>query len=201
MIKHVQIGINDATEIQRRLFAKDYLSLEGIDGMSDDTLLSTIVACNGGSEMIFIAVEQDPAPTAQQESATQAKVGPLVDPFRDPATPPSGGMAGSLGHDDPKVELIIHAENRNGETYNRDVEVGVNGRVWQIKRGVKATVPYRVYLAILDAVQTNYTHENVGNDVIEVASDAPRVTVQPSVLPSKQEIADWHARIDNHELA
>lgn len=182
------INISEASPQQLHDFAVSFLGID-VENMSADTMLSTIMAANGGSETIFTLDEA--GPTAQDEAA-EAGVSPT--PAR------GGGMQGSLGHEDPKVKCIINAENRNGETYDRDVEIGVNGRAWQLKRGVPLTIPYRVYLAALSAVQTNYSHTVVGNETVETASNAPRVPIQVLELPTKEEIDAWHEATDHLEL-
>lgn len=53
-----------------------------------------------------------------------------------------------------KYRIVIHKQEGPGGS--DDVPVGVNGRVWQIKREREVTVPAAVYNALMEAVETRY---------------------------------------------
>ena len=51
-------------------------------------------------------------------------------------------------------KIVIH--NHEGPGGRDDVPVGVNGRVWQIKREREVTVPAAVYNVLMEAMETRY---------------------------------------------
>jgi hypothetical protein len=189
-----QVDIFEATPEQRLDYAISFLGLDATESaqMSEQDLFTRISEANGGATNIFYQDNSDVPAALQQQ-------GDAPDPRHEHV--PGAAMAGSLGHEDPKVTLIVNVEQRNGETYDKDLPVGVNGRCWLIKRGVRATVPLRVFLAMQDAIQTNYTHVIDGADVREIASDSPRIAYQYISGPSPAEIAEWRERTDALELA
>jgi hypothetical protein len=128
-----KLDILEATPDQRRAYAIQFLGMDdaSISMASDEDVISRIITANGGSESIFVQI----AVEAPQQAGT---------PPENPDAPHSAGLQGSLGHEDPQVGLRIPNEQRNGQTYSRDVAVGVNGRCWLIQRSKDVTVPYRV---------------------------------------------------------
>jgi hypothetical protein len=69
--------------------------------------------------------------------------------------------------------LVIHKQEGPGGS--DDVTVGVNGRVWQIKREHEVTVPAGVYHVLMDAVEKRYRMNEKGDDFEE--SDVNRFPV------------------------
>lgn len=59
------------------------------------------------------------------------------------------------------VDIIIHSQDGPGG--KDDVGVGLNGRVWNIKRDHKVSVPLGVYNVLMDAVQTDCFQDDHGN--------------------------------------
>ncbi len=197
MPKFSQKPLVDATDAELRTFATEFLGLEVEPDSSSTAIASLILTAQGwagdGTEMIFV-VE---APEAQ----SQAGAPPPFVPGATAPVPaaPQGAMHGSLGHEDPKVTIRISNENRNGEVYSRDVAVGVNGRCCQLRRNVDVTIPYRVYLALRGAVEDSVTHDARTGE--EMHTDVDRVPFTVIRLPSDEEVAAWHTKIDAVELA
>jgi hypothetical protein len=59
------------------------------------------------------------------------------------------------------VALVIHSQDGPGG--KDDVAVGLNGRVWNIKRDKKVDVPMGVYNVLVDAIQTDCVQDDHGN--------------------------------------
>lgn len=59
------------------------------------------------------------------------------------------------------IDIIIHSQDGPGG--KDDVAVGLNGRVWNIKRDYKVSVPIGVYNVLMDAVQTDCFQDDQGN--------------------------------------
>lgn len=97
---------------------------------------------------------------------------------------------------DPKVGLRFH--KTDDKRRSRDVTIGVNGDIYRCQRGVDVKVPYRVYLAVLDAKE----HVAVDSDQINPVTGEPlkvweEVYSYPftvNSMPSDAEIAAWHER-------
>jgi hypothetical protein len=66
------------------------------------------------------------------------------------------------------VKIIVHKQSGSGGT--DDIEVGINGRLWRIKRGVEVKVPDYVEKGLRHAVQyeMGYDPENHSTPVNEV---------------------------------
>ncbi len=69
--------------------------------------------------------------------------------------------------------LVIHKQEGPGGS--DDVTVGLNGRVWQIKREKEVTVPAGVYHVLMDAIEKRYKMNAKGDDFEE--SDVARFPV------------------------
>jgi len=187
-MKMQPLPILDATEAQRRSFATDFLGLDLEPTDTDETIFAKIMAATNNNETIYVQPESDEPAHSQAGSPPQPVAG---------ATRPEDvqRMQGTLGRDDPKVTIFINNEDRNGEIYDRDVAVGVNGTVWQLRRNMPLTIPYRVYEALKVAVRDSITHNpNTGEEHSTPVSAVP-FNVQS--MPPAAEVAAWHERVDS----
>lgn len=171
-------SLAEATPDEIRYFATSFLGIP-TDGLEDSEVLAKLRAANGNSENIFVREGETP-PVDQTGSPPPA-----------PEESVDGALRGSLGHTDPKVQLTIHAEERDGITTTRHKEVGVNGVVWLLKRGESITIPYRVYEALQNAEREVISHDKDGNPISQRAMATP---FNVEVLPPAAEIAAWKAR-------
>ena len=62
-----------------------------------------------------------------------------------------------------RVNILIHKVK--GQTGSSDVQVSVNGKVYLIKRGVVVPVPESVVEVLRNAVRTEYTFVDEGQDL------------------------------------
>lgn len=180
MAKYESVLIDDASPAQLRNYAISFLGIPVSDAMSDPEVLALIKQASD-SASIWIAPSQvidqaGSAPPAQPGAQEPQQSQPLV---------------GGLGRGDPRVSLTLHAEEREGVVVSHHKAVGVNGTVWAIKRGVQVDVPYRVYLALKDAVRDAITHDGEG-EVISQKVHAVPFSVQR--MPSQEEIDAFHER-------
>lgn len=181
MRKFESITIDTATPTQLRNYAQSFLGIP-VEGDDDAAILAKVRAANEG-DTIFISTGPAETPASQTGAAPP-----------DVEKKQGGGIVGSLGRDDPKVTLTLHAEERDGVVVNRHKEVGVNGVVWLLKRGQSITIPYRVYKALELAERHVITHTQDGEQREQVVKNTP---YNIEKLPSEQEVADWHARTDD----
>lgn len=174
-------NINEATPEELRAFAASFLGIPLDEDATDSEVLAKVMAAHE-SDTIFVSNE--PADVDQTGSPPQPAIGQNV----------GGGLVGSLGRDDPKVTLTLHAEERDGVVVNRHKEVGVNGLVWLLKRGESITIPYRVFSALSDAKRHVITHTTDG-EVREQVVQNTGYNIEN--MPPASEIADWHAKYDH----
>lgn len=172
--------IDEATPDELRAYATQFLGIQ-TEGDTDGEVMAKVRAANEG-DTIFVAVATD-------EPADQTGSPPPA-----PATENVGGLLGGLGREDPKVQLTLHAEDRDGVVVNRHKEVGVNGRVWLLQRGISITIPYRVYLALELAEREAITHDGEGNVRVQRVKNTPYNIER---MPGPEEIREWHARVDS----
>lgn len=177
--------IVEASPEERRKFAVQFLGLDIEEGASDEAVYAKIEAAHD-SETIFVMEEPEPADMA-------GAAPPPVDGARETPEARVDRQQGSLGRDDPRVEITINNEERDGEIYSRDKEVGVNGVVWLLQRGKRISIPLRVFLALEAAVKDSITHDKNTGEVH--STKVKSVPYNVHSLPSQQEIAEWRARV------
>lgn len=176
--KFQSVSLDEATTEQVRAYASNFLGIP-VDDVPDGEVMAKIRASIEGNQIFVATPEADAdmsgtAPTPAAESA-------------------GGGMVGSLGRDDPKVTLTLHAEERDGVVVNRHKEVGVNGVVWLLKRGEPITIPYRVYIALKNAERHVITHTPEGEVREQVVLNTP---FNVERMPPPEEVKAWHAKTD-----
>lgn len=180
MSRYESKNIDEATTEELRVYGTQFLGIPLEDNLSDAEVLAKVKTANDGATIWIM-----PAPEIDQTGAPP----PPVDVGQS-----TGGLMGGLGRADPKVRLTLHAEERDGVITSRHKEVGVNGIVWLLKRGESLEVPYRVYLALNDAVRDGITHDSEGEVHHQMVHNTP---FNVEHLPSKEEIADYHSRTDD----
>lgn len=170
-------NIGDATTEEVRDYATTFLGIP-TEGITTDEVLAKVRAATEG-DTIFVRVAPEPADMAG------------VPP---PDVEPQSKLQGGLGHSDPKVGIVLHNEERDGNVINRHKEVGVNGVVWLLKRGERIDVPYRVFLALKNAERSVITHNGEGEVMTQNVKSTP---YNIEHMPSAAEIADWEKRTTN----
>jgi hypothetical protein len=178
----------EASANEVRDYATSFLGIPS-EGLSDGEVLAKVRAANDG-ETIYVRVDEGGVPD-QAGSAP-----PLVSDVGS-----TGGLKGGLGRGDPKVQLTLHAEERDGVVSTAHKSVGVNGVVWLIKRGVSVSVPLRVFYALDVAVRENISHDqspdNEGVPIIQKVHSTP---FNIERMPPQDEIDAWQARTGDLEL-
>lgn len=193
MPKMIRTPIEQSTDDQVRAYAEmTGVEIEPTDTI-DDIRVNVLLSLGGSEEIL---VMQTPAPVDMTGTPP-----PFVEGAREVAQVVPGAMQGSLGHDDPKVKIRIANEERNGKIYDRDVEVGVNGRCWQLRRNADIDIPYRVFMAMQMAVTDSVTIDDTpGAGFPEIHTAVQRFNYQIIDMPSRAEIAEWRERTDAVEL-
>lgn len=194
-----RIAIEDATAPDLREFAATQLGLEVSSSMNAKTLRSKIAT---------VAPDLKHVPSVSAGAAPEPEpaaipVGYVPVEGEDPAKRPAAismPAGADLLHQsmDPKVELEVLTTTDKARA--KACTVSVNGVVTRIERGKKVSVPYRVFLAMQDAVEYQAVDTDENNpitgepikDWVPQHSYPFRVTK----MPTDEEIADWHKRTD-----
>lgn len=186
------ISFDEATPDQKRAYARDFLNLELQPNATDDQVDSLLRSAQPGIAMIFYLEEEEVAPAPApnkplapgalkfEDGAVEAELRPEEGP---------GRQVGSLGKEDPRwlIEIpVVETEDGSG---GKDVIVGVNGRAWQIKRGVEVSLPHRVIVALDHAVTSVLRHNPDNGD--DIRRESKRFPYQIIERPSKDAIAAW----------
>lgn len=175
------IALADATPEQKRAFATNFLSLDLEPDTDDATIDSLIARAQPGIGHIFVMTGPDAAPEIAAEAAAEPE-------------PQGVGSVGTLGRGDPRAIIqipVVDTEDKSGEN---DVMVGVNGRAWQLQRGVDLPVPWRVVIALQNAIGESIRHDPSSGD--ETKTINKRVSFQFVEKPSDAEIKRWHEETD-----
>lgn len=168
----VKIKLADASTEQLRWFASSYLNLEV---SPSDNASSLRVAISRAWDDAEISVPSDMAGESKKA------------PRKTAAAPaPGAALAPKDSSRDPRVTLII--SRQDGPGGDRPVEVGVNGTLILIPRGEPATVAYRYYEALKNAVQTVYEQTPDG-DII--GRDVHTYPFQVTNMPPESAVQAW----------
>lgn len=204
-----RVKIDEAEFETLKYFATVILGIEIKDGTNGAQIRAKIRAAMPNADTIPLPPPPpepivQPSPIAQQDKLNhpivqQALANPVPDenPLARPAAVSLPASA-ELQHAsrDPKVGIRFH--KTDDKRRSRDVTIGVNGDIYRCQRGVDVKIPYRVYLAVLDAKE----HIAVDSDEINPATGEPlkvweEVYSYPFTIhsmPSDDEINDWLAR-------
>lgn len=171
----------DAEPHEIRAFATNFLNLDMTGSENDAEVLAMVERAQPGISLIFV------------EEKEEAE-GPLTGTY-DIIQQDDGRLTGSLGRGDPRV--VINIPFGSEDTIGRaDVGVGVNGVVWQLRRGQNIKVPWRVVEALGLTEQDVIRHDMEKDEVI--ITKAMRFPIQfPEGMPSRETIAEWRERTDD----
>ncbi len=186
MSKLERTPITDATDQQLR----DFCELQQLD-VSDAKSRADLLGILGPVwEHDYITTVSTPEP-AEDEAFATAQQTQAVEPVV------TGARAGGIGANDPVVTVRIgHTPMPGGKD---PVPLGHNGRTLVIQRNMNVALPYRFYLLLLDAIRQEVTqHEKTGELEVMDVTNYPMQVI--GALPSDEEIAAWHERVDNELL-
>lgn len=180
--------VEEATPEQFREFATQVLNLDISPDASDADVRAAVDAAQPNAGQIFV-LEREPESEAEEGNGEMT-------------AETEGRMVGSLGRGDPRFKINIPVVETNDKSGQADVFVGVNGRNWQIRRGVDAVIPARVMEALMNAAGTRVQHDHLPDGSVEESSSSfQRFPVQVIERPSEAEMKAWHERIDDDVMA
>lgn len=173
----IQLPLDDASDDQIR----EFIEANGVEvGKADrPSLLSTLGSFYGLPHILV------PAPLEGGEGQSVSTV-----------HEPQQRLSGGVGKDDPKVVIEIATTQLPGGQH--PVSVAVNGVALVIQRNVKVEIPYRYYLALVNAKNADVSQSDPSQPPVETVSNNYPMTVHEK--PSQGEIDAWHARVDGELL-
>lgn len=185
-------SLDEATPEERRAYAQNFLNIDIALTANDDEVTAAIRQAQPNSGQIFVMGELDQA----EQAGTGAQEAPPAEVNLRPEED-AGRMTGTLGKGDPRATIEIQVVETEDGKGGDDVFVGVNGRGWQLKRGVLLDVPWRVVEALdhaeADIIRHSHDEGREGEIIKRTAKRFPYIFHSK---PSEQEIADWHERTD-----
>lgn len=182
------VPLDDADYASLKAYAEVQLGIEVKRGMNSGAIRAKIKTVDPDVTHIPGFAESEPAPSA-------------------PAAPTKAKAAGPVPYDlhnpnlDPKVKLRIQ---KTAELFRaREVTVNVNDKVWRMKRGEIVEVPYRVYIALNNAIESRAVDTGEPNKFGMPQYDYQQVHSYPfDVLeePDPAEVERWHRETGGSEM-
>lgn len=175
--------LTDAAPHEVRAYATNFLNLEMTGSESDAEVIALVTRAQPGSDQIFVQADDE----ALQDVEPLGQTMTINDTSR---------IAGSTGRGDPRVIINIPVGSGDDVISRSDVGVGVNGVVWQLKRGVDLDVPWRVVVA-LGLTEQDIVRHDFENDSV-IVTRAMRFPVNfPRGAPDRDVIRAWHEATDD----
>ena len=198
-----RIPIDDADAATLKHFAEMALGIEVKLGTNAASLRAKIRAAMPDVKDVP-ALPPEPKPVVMPEQQAVHVQTPFIPPINQgnsaeierPAAV-SRPASQALMHPrlDPKVTIEI--ARTDDKRRAKEVTVSVNGNVWRMQRGQKIDVPYRVYLALLNAkekaaVETDEINPITGMPVVSW-EEVYSYPFSVHKMPSDEEVAAWEA--------
>lgn len=194
MAKFQNVKITEATEKQLRTFVTDFLGLD-VTGNEKPAALRALIATAHDSDEIYVAQDAEPmVPFGDAPPLAAGAAALRVDAQATIKTGlAGGGIQGGVGRSDPRCKIMIPSAEVDGKTIDDDVQVGVNGTAFLIRRNETVDVPLRVWLALKNAIRTSINHNPSTGE--ETRRDVPAYPVQTLERPTDAVIEAWEASI------
>lgn len=180
-------ALADASLEEKRDFLTKFLQIPVEAGEDETAMTAKIEAAQPGNENIFVQEPDTP------EEVAASEVSPQPAPLPEER---AGRQTGTLGQGDPRAVIFIPVVDTEDGSGAKDVMVGVNGRAWQLQRGVDLNVPWRVVVALENAISDIVRHSQEPESLGEVTvRAAKRFNYNFVEKPSDDEIAAWNEKI------
>lgn len=186
----MKVSLNEATYPQLKEFCENN-GLEVKLGHQASHLRSKIITAYPGTQEIEVSAESDVASEVEvRRGGTTVVSGPRKVEAGRPKLPPSHHKS------DPTIEIMIPTTKEPGG--KREVEVGVNGLLFLVRRDEWVKVPYRVYEVLNNAIETTY--EDIPSQIPGMPPTRERYDVHSYPFnsrngPSDEELAAWLDRM------
>jgi len=179
-----KLPLDEATDAQIRVFAREVLQLEDADSAAIKSVRAKVKDA-WAQDYILMAEEPPPVQTIMPPSATPPQ--PTKAEIEAKAGP---GIAASSSKNDPVVDLVIAEQDVAG---GKDpVFLNVNNMAIMIARRKPQAVPWRYYLVLKAAKQQIYTQDP---DTLVTTSQwvqrFPFQRIENGRFPTEDEIYEW----------
>lgn len=198
------VSLDEADIHSLRHHATVTMGLDCSKSMNGQGLRAKIKQADAGIENIPVFIPTGEGTPRADTAATPAASGPQQHatangkPIPRSATPLTNldEIDDPMHHKhDPRVGIVLF--KTDDKRRSRDVQVGVNGVGFVMNREVEVFVPYRVYLALRDAVETAYVDGDDLNPVtgepFKVATQIESYPFRVTHMPGQEEIDAWTA--------
>jgi hypothetical protein len=189
------VKFEDASHAELVYFAVTVKGIEIKPGTNATQIRSKIRTVDPEIAEFDVPDDLEAAGAKSAEAAQSVEIGVRSGARQVPEPQRGGPLPASSHKNDPTIDIYIPSTKDPGG--EREVQVAVNGYLWLIKRDQWITVPYRVFRALENAVET--THEwdlggGEGGTTTKTRRDTPSYPFNYRNGPSEAEIAAWHQR-------
>lgn len=187
------IALNDATPEQIRHHCEINFGLEIAEDEPIEQITTRLLEIQPAAVETGIP-NYDLTPTTASE-ADRPEVAASPPPEPPVEKPVVERYSDATSRGDPVITVEIAKEpHRPGSIGTEPAKVGVNGKMMLIPRGRPVQIPFRYYLALLEARETQYVQRetNAGEFILdESIAYAYPFSVQDA--PSREEVGKWYA--------
>lgn len=199
------VAIDEADIASLRNFATVHLGLEIKPGTNGAQIRGIIAKADNTVSEIPVFIPEGAGTPRQAPPTAPATTGAVRNPVTADGAPVEQERSASMASDiadpmhhshDPKITINISRTDDKRRT--KDVTVSVNGVAFVIHRDKDVRVPYRVYLALKDAMEDAAVDGDeinpVTGDPIKVWTKVPSYPFSVIEWPDKSEIEAWKER-------
>lgn len=197
------VALNEADIASLRHHATVMMGLDIKPGTNGSQIRSAIKKADAGIEQIPVYVPEGPGVPRSAPPAGSAIAGAIRTAVATANGEPlvqsqvASTSADPMHHcHDPRITIRVFKTDDRRRT--KDVTVQVNGVTFRMQREVDVEVPYRVYLALKDALEDAAVDGDevnpVTGDPIKVWVKVPSYPHQVVKFPNPDEVAAWEER-------
>lgn len=174
-----KIPIKDATDLQLRAWATEALGLQIAHNASREKIAAAILQADQAGEIFIETPQAPPAPDSMD---------PMMNYVGPSQIKPLMGK-GAAYKSDPHVVLVLNRTEEHGG--DEPLPLSVNGKRFDIPRGVPVVIPWRYFLNLRQCIKTVY-HQVSDNEVL--GRDVQAYPFNVLVWPSREEVINWHTK-------
>lgn len=200
------VALDEADIASLRQFASVTMGLEVKPGMNGNQLRGLIQKADASVTDVPVYVPEGPGVprgAAPAKPTVAGAIRPAITANGEPvkAAPASTGWASGVAdpmHHSHDPRVVINISRTDDKRRTKDVTVQVNGVTFQIQREKDVAVPYRVFLALRDALEKAAVDGDefnpVTGDPIKVWANVPSYPFSVVEKPPQAEVDAWLER-------
>lgn len=185
-----RIHLKDATDQQIRTYIDTVLQVPVATNAGRNEMCAAILRADPSGEITLL--EEDRAPKTDDDNyrAILNSMN-LVETMK-----PLKGTGPAYKTDPLVVITIARSEEKGGD---EPVPLGVNGKRFDVMRGVPVEIPWRYFLVLRQCIKTVYHQVSVNEPPI--GRDVPMYPFNIQAMPPREEIEAWHIKDAENQLA